>query len=84
MSIQDNEDYKILSEAILEMAEEYKFVGHFIINPRDAEDSNFTMEMDDLTGEQYLDVEGYRVYLHEDCPPGQIGACVPETTVGLA
>lgn len=84
MSLQDNEEYLAIAEAIKGLVSEFRFVEHFIISPTDAEESELPFQLDDLTGEQFLDVEGYRVYVHEDCPNGRLGACVPESKVGLA
>lgn len=85
-----NSDYEALAEAIRDLVEDLSEATHFIVNPADVEGIDLAKQLDDETGDPYLVIEGFRVFVDEECPPGLIGACVPDvpllssTTVGIA
>lgn len=77
-------EFEPLNVAIRDMLAEFANATHFIVNPNDIVPSEFSILMDDETGETYFVVEGYRVYPTDECPAGTIGACVPESEIPIA
>lgn len=74
-----NSDYEALAEAIRELLQDLDATTtHFIVNPADVEGIDMAKQIDDETGDPYLIVEGFQVFIDEECPPGLLGACVPD------
>lgn len=69
-------DYEAIAHTIKELIEELGEPDHFIINPVDAEEAELRPHMDDLTGDTFYEVSGYKLFPNEDCPSGRLGACV--------
>lgn len=77
-------DYASIAEAIKELVQDLGPVDHFIICPEDAREAFLKEHMDDLSGEVYYEVEGYKLYPSDECPAGLLGACVPDKPIGLS
>lgn len=71
------ESYDSIAEAIRDMLVEFPDSTHFLINPEDAGDMDVPEQVDDLTGAVCYVVDGYKVFVSEECPPGTIGAHNP-------
>lgn len=80
--MEHDEDFDPILEAVRDMISEFPDCDHLILSEEDAENCGLPEHIDD-TGQSCFLVDGKRVYIHPDCPSGQIGACTDDGLPGI-